>query len=453
MVTVKLVLGPIALSVALAAASYAVGQTALLPPGSSFGGDRLDLPRRAFYSEINGGRRSSQSVIGDLLFEAPSLFGGVARKAGISCGSCHIQGTTNAKLFIPGLSSHPGTFDPAGPLFNPQTDIHVLNPLTVPNLRGARYLWPFGHDGRFVSLRDFVRNAVVTEFAGAEPSPAALDALVAFIQDIALLPNRRLAADGRLAPASASELHGEAIFNRRFPDRPSMTCATCHVPSGAFVDHQQHDVGTGLYKTPTLRGANFNAPYFHDGRFDTYGQVVDYFDGWFGLSLSATEKADLVAYLNAIGNGEDAFERASPKTAAAELQTAAEGLAAVVRQRDWGLVSIAADGFAHKVHAVQQFYIEPQGESAGAEGAVERAAASASLADIVLELLRAQRAADNQDEIALNGSAARIGQLVAAIPGPLLRAEPWSLFNPAIMARHQLAISHLDASGPPHKDR
>ena len=50
-------------------------------------------------------------------------------------------------------------------------------------------------------------------------------------------------------------------------------------PSGAFVDHQQHDVGSGgLFKTPTLRNADFNAPYFHDGRFDTYDQVVAHFD-------------------------------------------------------------------------------------------------------------------------------------------------------------------------------
>jgi cytochrome c peroxidase len=453
MLMVKRVLGLIAGFIALAAASYAAGQTALLPPGSSFGGDRLELPRRVFYSEIAGGRRSIQSIVGDLLFEAPSLVGGVARKAGISCGSCHIQGTTNAELFIPGLSSRPGTFDPAGPLFNPQTDRHVLNALTVPTLRGARYLWPFGHDGRFASLRDFVRNAIVTEFAGPEPSPAAVDALVAFIQDIAFLPNRRLGPDGRTASASASELRGEAVFNRPFPNRPLMTCATCHVPSGAFVDHQQHDIGTGLYKTPTLRGANFNAPYFHDGRFDTYGQVVDYLDSWFGLSLMTTEKTDLIVYLNAVGDGEDGFERASPKAAASELETAAKGLAAVVRQRDWGLISVVADGFAHKVHAVQQFYIEPQGEAAGGEGAVERATASAALADIVLELLRVQRAADSQDEVALSSSAARIDTLVAAITGPLLRAEPWSLFNPAIMARHRLAISHLDASGPSQKDR
>jgi cytochrome c peroxidase len=39
----------------------------------------------------------------------------------------------------------------------------------------------------------------------------------------------------------------------------------------AFVDHGLHDVGTkGQFKTPTLVNANFSAPYFHDGRFDSY---------------------------------------------------------------------------------------------------------------------------------------------------------------------------------------
>ena len=52
-----------------------------------------------------------------------------------------------------------------------------------------------------------------------------------------------------------------------------MSCASCHRPDGAFVDHVVHDVGTGgLFKTPTLLNANFNAPYFHDGRYDSYAR-------------------------------------------------------------------------------------------------------------------------------------------------------------------------------------
>ena len=57
-----------------------------------------------------------------------------------------------------------------------------------------------------------------------------------------------------------------------------LSCATCHVPTGAFADHLQHNVGTGgLIKTPTLLNANFNGPYFRDGRYDCYDQVVALF--------------------------------------------------------------------------------------------------------------------------------------------------------------------------------
>jgi cytochrome c peroxidase len=423
----------------------------VLPSGSSFGEDRLDQPRRVFYSELIGGRRSAQSVLGDLLFEAPSLFGGAARNMGISCGTCHVQGTTNTELFIPGLSSRPGTLDPAGPIFNPKTNIHALNALTVPSLRGARFLAPFGHDGRFASLRDFARNAIVNEFAGPEPSPSVLDALVAFMQDLALLPNPRLGADSRITAETAAERRGEATFNRSFPNS-SLSCASCHIPSGNFVDHQQHDVGTGLYKTPTLRNANFNAPYFHDGRFDTYDQVVDYFDGWFNLGLTTADKGDLVAYLKAVGNGEEPLQRATPGNALAEIKTAAGGLREIVRQRDWSVVLLAADGLAHKVHAVQRFFAEPQG-TASVAGAAERAGASAALGDIVVELLRLQTAAEDQDSSALDQSDARVETLLTEAAEPLKRAEPWSLFNPDIMARHRQAMSRLDASGPRRKDR
>jgi cytochrome c peroxidase len=152
----------------------------------------------------------------------------------MSCGTCHVNGAGNAKLFIPGLSTRPGNFDATGALFNPKADNGVLDPVTPPSLRGARYLGPDGHDGRFASLRDFVHNVIVAEFAGPEPSPGILDALVAYIQDIDFLPNPRIGQDGRLAKqASAAERRGEALFRKPFPNDATMSCAACHMPSGA----------------------------------------------------------------------------------------------------------------------------------------------------------------------------------------------------------------------------
>jgi cytochrome c peroxidase len=286
------------------------GDKTVLPATTELNEDALDKPREVFRSERTGGK-SYLVNLGDLAFNSPGLLGDVARQAGVSCGTCHVNGASNAKFFMPKMSTQPGTFDTTGPLFNPKANNLVLDPVRIPSLRGARYLAPYGADGRFASLRDFVHNVITNEFAGPEPSPAIVDAIVAYIQDIDFLPNPSLGPGGRLVgKASESERRGEVLFSRPFPHDPAMSCAGCHVPSAGFADHQQHDVGSGgLFKTPTLRNADFNAPYFHDGRFDNFNQVVDHFDRTFELGLSAQDKRDLVAYLTAVGDGAQPYER------------------------------------------------------------------------------------------------------------------------------------------------
>lgn len=311
------VLSLIALGIGLAAAfqnafAFPVGgNQTLLPVGTELNEDAIDLPREIFHSEANGGRKSYLVNLGDLAFNAPDILGGAARQAGISCGSCHVNGAANPKLFVPGMSTHPGNFDTTGPLFNPKANNFALDPVRIPSLRGARYLAPYGNDGRTSSLREFIRNVIVGEFAGSEPSPTILDALVAYIQDIDFLPNPSLEPGGKLSnQTSELERRGEVLFNRPFSHDPTVSCASCHIPSAAFVDHKQHDIGSGgLHKTPTLLNADFNAPYFHDGRFTSYDQVVGYFDQKFDLGFSGQEQKDLVAYLTAVGDGVRAYER------------------------------------------------------------------------------------------------------------------------------------------------
>ena len=284
------------------------GNTGLLPAGSELGDEAFDRPVEIFRSESSGGRKSYLVKLGDVAFSSPLTLGGAARQAGISCNTCHVNGTTNPRLYIPGLSTHPGNFDTTGSLFNPKADNGVLDPLTIPSLRGAHLLAPYGHDGRTLSLADFVHNVIVNEFSGPEPSRQILDAMVAYIEDVDFAPNRRLGPGGKLTgPLSDAERRGEALFYKPFAHDPGLSCAGCHVPGGAFVDHRQHDVGSGgLFKTPTLLDANFNAPYFHDGRYTSYAQVVGHFDRVFYLGLSAPERGDLVAYLQAIGDAEQA---------------------------------------------------------------------------------------------------------------------------------------------------
>src|SRR5579863_5084565 len=87
------------------------GGSSLLPAGTELGEEALERPREVFRSEAAGGRKPYLVNLGDIAFSSPELFGGLARQAGISCNTCHVNGTTNARLYIPGLSTTPGNFD------------------------------------------------------------------------------------------------------------------------------------------------------------------------------------------------------------------------------------------------------------------------------------------------------------------------------------------------------
>src|SRR5271155_1115251 len=194
-----------------------------LPVGSELDEDAIENPREVFHSEAIRGHKSYLSNLGNLAFNSPYILGDAARKAHISCGTCHVNGASNPKLFIPGLSTHPGNFDTTSALFNPLADNGVLDPVAIPSLRGARFLAPYGRDGRTASLREFVRNVIVNEFAGSAPSPEILDAIVVYIEDIDFLANPNLGLGGRLqSSGDASQRRGEALFARPFPHDPGM---------------------------------------------------------------------------------------------------------------------------------------------------------------------------------------------------------------------------------------
>jgi mono/diheme cytochrome c family protein len=92
-------------------------------------------------------------------------------------------------------------------------------------------------------------------------------------------------------------------------------CSTCHTGS-LYTDvnqgilHSPAEVGqdaafaarsvTGKYRTTPLRGLASHAPYFHDGAAATLDAVVDHYVKVMSLSLTASQKADLVAYLRTL---------------------------------------------------------------------------------------------------------------------------------------------------------
>jgi cytochrome c peroxidase len=420
------------------------GDQTTLPPKSELNEDALDKPREVFRSEVAGGK-SYMVSLGDLAFNSPGILGGVARQASVSCGSCHVNGAGNVKFFMPKMSTRPGNFDTTGPLFNPKADNFMLDPVRIPSLRGARYLAPYGHDGRMSSLHDFVRNVIVNEFAGSEPSPVIVDAIVAYIHDIDFLPNPSLGPGGRLTgQINDAERRGEALFTKPFPHDPGLSCADCHVPSAAFVDHQQHDVGSGgLFKTPTLRNADFNAPYFHDGRFDSYDQVVAHFDRVFDLGLSARDRGDLVAYLTAVGDGVQPYEHDGAGATLKEINDFNAVLNVAIPANDKDIVALAVDTIGSELRELTERYPDRKNTSVSG-GQRERALARISLKELVLMLRRIDMAVaeDRFSDAAAEYKNYR-NLMAATVPALLAGAERWSLFNPAVHDAHYAALRQV----------
>ncbi|MFK7888092.1 MAG: cytochrome-c peroxidase [Gammaproteobacteria bacterium] len=133
---------------------------------------------------------------------------------------------------------------------------------------------------------------------------------------------------GDAAAITAQQIRGFNIF----VDSEKGNCAVCHSAPN-FTDDGFHNVGLasyldenpdmgrfehlplgvmkGAFKTPTLRDITRTAPYFHDGSAATLADVVEHYarggdieedlsPNMKPLNLSKHEKADLVAFLEAL---------------------------------------------------------------------------------------------------------------------------------------------------------
>jgi hypothetical protein len=109
---------------------------------------------------------------------------------------------------------------------------------------------------------------------------------------------------------AAAAKRGAAIFEDRGD------CARCHVPplytEPGWNMHRPDEIGIDSfqadrspderYRTAPLKGlwTHGKGGYYHDGRFATLEAVVNHYDQFFALGLSAGERADLVQYLKSL---------------------------------------------------------------------------------------------------------------------------------------------------------
>jgi hypothetical protein len=109
---------------------------------------------------------------------------------------------------------------------------------------------------------------------------------------------------------AASAARGETVFTGQ------AQCSRCHVPP-LFTEpgwnmHTAAEIGIDdfqakrspdeRYRTSPLRGlwTHTKGGFYHDGRFSTLQAVVNHYDTFLGLGLSAQEKADLIEYLKSL---------------------------------------------------------------------------------------------------------------------------------------------------------
>ncbi|MBT8148578.1 MAG: hypothetical protein KJO24_01515 [Gammaproteobacteria bacterium] len=104
-----------------------------------------------------------------------------------------------------------------------------------------------------------------------------------------------------------SVLLDEFNCSGRYSDAPAGGCDHLR-----FINKQVDDHLRGAYKTPSLRNLVLTAPYFHDGRFDSLEQVLDYYlseenqlaanrnSELLPLQLSSDEQRQLLAFLRSL---------------------------------------------------------------------------------------------------------------------------------------------------------
>lgn len=99
---------------------------------------------------------------------------------------------------------------------------------------------------------------------------------------------------------------GLTDVDRRTPDMPLYTLrnratgATRQTtdPGRALLTGRWKDIGK--FKGPVLRGLASRATYFHDGSAADFEEVIDMYNTRFDIGFTEQEKADLIAFLNAL---------------------------------------------------------------------------------------------------------------------------------------------------------
>ena len=194
--------------------------------------------------------------------------------------------------------------------------------------------------------------------------------------------------------------------------------------------------------------ANSNAPYFHDGRFSTYDEVVRHFDQQYSLGLSAANRSDLIAYLTAVGNGERAEEPDSIEAWLKEINDFASVLTTAIPAHDNQIVSFAVDTVGAELRELTEHFPDHKDPTVTG-GNAERRRARQSLKEVVLSLRRIELAGSVNDFDAAILEYSNYQHLIQNAVPDMKRAQPWSLFDSKVHELHYAALRKVSETATP----
>ena len=189
-----------------------------------------------------------QVEIGRAAFNTPLLLGGQASRAGLQCESCHRGGRTNPDFFFPHVSGKPGTADVTTSVFSSHRGDGINNPKPIPDLSGPRALLKISRDPKKPDLRNFIHGLVTEEFDGAEPPPAVLEGLAAYVRSLkpeACPPNpaSSIRMQSVMADATRAMRAAQAAISRKDAATAVLMVASARTQLGLIYER---------YQAPTL---------------------------------------------------------------------------------------------------------------------------------------------------------------------------------------------------------
>jgi len=128
-----------------------------------------------------GAFRDQQAIAGEALFHTPTLLGGQAAKAGLSCASCHENGRDNPAFLFPNVSGKPGTADVTSSFFSSHRGNAIFDPVKIPDLTAPGKI---SRAADSQELEKFIRDLIVEEFNGQEPTASVLAALAHYVRSL-----------------------------------------------------------------------------------------------------------------------------------------------------------------------------------------------------------------------------------------------------------------------------